>query len=252
MPAPDRPASARTSWRSRRRSSRCGHRPWRRASSAAQGRRAAMLRQLGQHRGVILGLDHHGDVGVVLGGGADHRRAADVDVLDAVVVSRALRDRRLERIEVDHQQVDRPDAVRGHRRRVLLVVADRQQPAVHLRVQRLHPAVHHLGKAGQLRDVHHLEPGILQRLGGAAGGDQLDRRGWTSPRAKSISPILSETESRARVMRRWSVMNPSYSSITARQGAVRALRPGAGCRRRCRRWRATGSSASAEIFRARP
>ena len=45
---------------------------------------------------------------------------------------------------------------------------------MHLRVQRLDPAVHHLGKTGQFGDVDHLEPGIFQRLGGAPGGDQFD------------------------------------------------------------------------------
>ena len=130
--------------------------------------------ELGQHLGVVGGLDHHGDVGVVLGGGADHRRAADVDVLDAVVEGRAFGDGRLERIEVHHQEIDRLDAVLVHRRGVLLVAADRQQAAVHLRVQRLDAAVHHLGKAGELGDVEHLEPGVVERLGGAAGGDELD------------------------------------------------------------------------------
>ena len=43
-----------------------------------------------------------------------------------------------------------------------------------LGVKRLHPPVHHLGKAGQIGDVAHLEPGLAQRLGGAAGRDQFD------------------------------------------------------------------------------
>ena len=46
---------------------------------------AIVQRELGEHFLVVGGFDHHGDVGVVLGGGADHRRPADVDVLDAVV-----------------------------------------------------------------------------------------------------------------------------------------------------------------------
>ena len=37
-----------------------------------------------QHRGVIVRVHHHADVGVVLGRGAQQRRAADVDVLDRV------------------------------------------------------------------------------------------------------------------------------------------------------------------------
>ena len=45
---------------------------------------------------------------------------------------------------------------------------------MHLRVQRLDAAVHHLGKAGEVGDVADLEPGRGDRLRGAAGGDQLD------------------------------------------------------------------------------
>jgi hypothetical protein len=111
---------------------------------------------------------------VVLGGGADHRRPADVDILDAVVERCALGDRLLERIEVHHQKIDRPDAMLFHGACVLRVVADRQQAAMDLRVQGLDPAVHHLGRAGELRDVDHREAGLRQRLGGAAGRHQLD------------------------------------------------------------------------------
>ena len=94
---------------------------------------AALGGKLGQHARVVLRLDHDRDGGVVLGGGADHGRAADVDVLDALVVGCALRDGRLERVEIDHQQVDGGDAVRARRRVVLGIAADGQQAAVHLR-----------------------------------------------------------------------------------------------------------------------
>jgi len=59
--------------------------------------------------------------------------------------------------------------VRLHRRGVILVGADRQQAAMHLRMQRLDAAVHHLGKTGQLGDIDDLEARVLERLGGAAG-----------------------------------------------------------------------------------
>jgi hypothetical protein len=39
---------------------------------------------------------------------------------------------------------------------------------------RLDPPVHHLRKAGEIGDVAHLQTGIAQRLGSAAGRDQLD------------------------------------------------------------------------------
>ena len=56
---------------------------------------------------------------------------------------------------------------------MLGVVADRQQAAVHQGMQRLDPAIHHFGKAGDVGDVAHRQPGIGQRLTGAAGGDQF-------------------------------------------------------------------------------
>ena len=86
----------------------------------------------------------------------------------------ALVDGCLERVEVDHEQVDRRDAVRLHRVGMFLVVADREQAAMHLGMQRLDPAVHHLGKTGELRDVLDRQPGRRDRLRGAAGGDELD------------------------------------------------------------------------------
>ncbi len=135
---------------------------------------AGVLCHLAEHQLIVRRLDYDGDIGVVLGGGADHRRPADVDILDAVVERGAFGDSCLERVEIDDEQVDRADVVLLHRRDVILVGADRQQTAVHLRVQRFHPAVHHLRKAGQVGDIDYLQPGILERLRGAAGGDELD------------------------------------------------------------------------------
>ncbi len=139
------------------------------------GDRAAHLLQLGQHRVVGLWLDHDRDPGVVLGGGADHRRAADVDVLDRdlgldLVPGYGL----LEGIEVDADQVDRLDRLAFERSHVLRVLAPRQQRRVQARVQRLHPAAEDLLLAGELGYVGHLEPGLAQGRGGAAGGEDLD------------------------------------------------------------------------------
>ena len=111
------------------------------------------------------------------------------------------RDRRLERIEVDHQEVDRRDAVLGQRRRDARSSRTREQTAMHLRMQRLHPAVHHLGKAGDLGDVGHREPGLGKALARAAGRDDLDA--VPAQRAgESTRPVLSETEISARAILR--------------------------------------------------
>ena len=144
------------------------------AAAQRQRGRALVGGEFVEHGLIILRLDHHGDVVMVLRRGADHRGAADVDILDALLEAGALIDGGLERIEIDHQEVDRRDAVRLHRLRVLGIVADRQQSAMHLRMQGLDPAVHHFRKTGQLRNIRDLQSRGRDRLGGAAGGDEVD------------------------------------------------------------------------------
>ena len=46
--------------------------------------------------------------------------------------------------------------------------------AMDLRMQRLHPAVHHFGEAGHLGDVADANARFRQRLAGASGRDELD------------------------------------------------------------------------------
>ena len=67
-------------------------------------------RQLVEHEAVAFGRDDDRDVREVLGRRAQHRRAADVDVLDELGLRHAAPHRQpLERIEVDDHEVDRPD-----------------------------------------------------------------------------------------------------------------------------------------------
>ena len=133
-----------------------------------------MARKLLDQGGVVGGVDDDRDVVVVLGGAADQRRPADVDVLDLVLERRAALQRRLERIEIDDQEVDRGDVVGDHRRLMRRIGANGEQPAVDARMERLHPTVHHLGEAGELRDVDDGEPGRVERRRSAAGREELD------------------------------------------------------------------------------
>ena len=108
--------------------------------------------QFCQHLGVVGRVDHHGHVGPVFGSGAQHGRAADVNVLDghfqrAVGTRRGLR----KGVEVDHQQVNGVDAVFGQRCHVLGHITPRQQTTMDARVQGLDAAVQHLREAGHLR-----------------------------------------------------------------------------------------------------
>ena len=139
-----------------------------------QSRVAIVCIELGQQSLVILDIDNGGDKGMVLGGGADHRRATDVDILDAGVIVATLGNRFFERVEIDHQKVDRLDVMREHCRDMIVIVTQGQQPAMHHRVQRFDPAIHHLGKSRHLGHVLDRHIRITQRLGGPAGGQDLD------------------------------------------------------------------------------
>ncbi len=123
---------------------------------------------------VIGRLDNDGDITVVFRGGADHRRAADIDILDAIVEAGAARHGFLKRIKIDDQKIDRPNAMRAHRFGMRGVAADGEQTAMHGRMQRLDAAVHHFRKAGQIGHVDHVQTGLAQLFARAAGRNQLD------------------------------------------------------------------------------
>ena len=133
-----------------------------------------MFGHLSHDSGVVRRVGDNRDVGVVLRRRANHRRAADVDVLDTRGGIGASGDGFFERIEIDDDEVDVLDAVRGHRLDVRGGVAQRQDAAVHLRVQRLHPSVHHLGKVGVVGDLANRDTGPGQRPRRAAGRNNLD------------------------------------------------------------------------------
>ena len=131
--------------------------------------------QLGEHGLVVGGVDDDGRERAVLGGGADHRGPADVDVLDRLGRRGVgAGDGALEGVEVDADEVDGLDRVLGGGAQVLVVVAQREQAGVEAGVQRLHAPVHHLGEAGEVLDGAHRQAGGGELAGGAAGRDELD------------------------------------------------------------------------------
>mmetsp|Transcript_50539 Transcript_50539/g.123252 ORF Transcript_50539/g.123252 Transcript_50539/m.123252 type:complete len:413 (-) Transcript_50539:57-1295(-) len=145
-----------------------------RERAARLHRRAPVLAlEVLDHPSVLLGVSDDDDRGVVLGGGADHGGAADVDVLDTHCEVAALLDVLLKGVQVDDEHVDLVDPVVRARLLVLGVAADREEAAVHLGVQRLDAPVHHLGELGVVRHIGNREAGIGEGLGGAAGGEDL-------------------------------------------------------------------------------
>ncbi len=105
-----------------------------------------------EHRAVVARLGDHGHARVVLCGAADHGGAADVDVLDDLVVGRAAGDGLLEGVEVDAHQIDRLAADLAELGAVRVGVAH-EDAAVHPRVQGLDAPIHDLRRAGEVRHV---------------------------------------------------------------------------------------------------
>ncbi len=101
--------------------------------------------------------------------GADHGWTANVDVFDGFIPVRALGDRRLERIEIDDEEIDRLDPMRQHGRLMFRIFADCQQAAMHFRMQGLDPSVHHFWKTGDVRHVEDRQACVGERLARAAG-----------------------------------------------------------------------------------
>ena len=150
---------------------------------------------------VALGLDDDGGELVVLRRRADHRRAADVDVLDDVGVRRAAARRRLlERVEVHAHEVDELDRVLLGGDHVRRVVTAGEQAGVELRVQRLDPPVHDLGKPVKSSIARTVRPAAAS----ACAVPPVETSSMSSaarPLANSTMPVLSDTESTARRMR---------------------------------------------------
>ena len=102
---------------------------------------------------VILDFRHNGAMLPILRPGSNHRRAANIDVLNACLKIRATRNGGFERIEIDDQQVDCANAVRFQRGRVVWIVPQRQQPAMYGWMQRFYATIHHLREACELRNI---------------------------------------------------------------------------------------------------
>ena len=135
--------------------------------------RAARL-QLFEDGGVIGWRRNHGDVLIVLRGGADHGGAADIDVFDQLFERGAgLRGDVFEAVEIDDHHVDGGDAVFGECAHVVGLFAHGENSGGDVRVNGLDAAIHHFGEAGDVGDVSNRDSRLAKQTRGAAGGDEL-------------------------------------------------------------------------------
>ena len=112
---------------------------------------------------------------MVLRRGAQHRRPANIDVLDAIreVGPTLARDDRAEGVEVAGDEVDRREAVARQRLLVCGQITTREDARVHGRVKRFHAAVEHLGQARDRFDLRNGDTSGFDRTVRAPGRDHL-------------------------------------------------------------------------------
>ena len=117
-------------------------------SLAKRHRRGPVIgAHLVQQTGVIRRIGDHDNRSVILGGCPDHRRPADINILDTGGRIGTFGHGFLKRIKIDDQQINRLDPMRRHCQQMFVIIAQGQQRAMHVRVQRFHAPIHHFRKA---------------------------------------------------------------------------------------------------------
>ena len=132
-----------------------------------------MRRDLIEHALVVVGRYDNRDITMILRCGANHRRAADINVLYRIL-QRAIGSRNggFEGIQIDHHEIDWRDVMCGHD--VVVGATSAQDPTVDFWVQGFDPAVHHFGKAGVIGDLDDVDAFFAEQSTGAAGRENLD------------------------------------------------------------------------------
>ena len=139
------------------------------AETRREAERAVVCRHLGEQSRVVRGVGNDRNASVILGCRAQHRRAADIDILDCVGERDVgLGDRFAEGVEIDADEVDGRDVVLRYRRQMFGQIAPGEDAAVHFRVQRLDATVEHFREAGVVADFRYGQPRLAQQFCRAA------------------------------------------------------------------------------------
>jgi hypothetical protein len=135
---------------------------------------------------------------MILGGGTDRGRAADVDVFDQVFQACIGSGGGLfETVEVDHHHVDGRDGMLGESALVPGISADGENAAVNFGVQGFHAAIEHLREAGDIGNIPDGDSGLANEARGAAGGDEFGAQPGQSAGKIENSRFIGDTNQNA-------------------------------------------------------
>ena len=117
---------------------------------------------------------YHGHILIILGSGADHGWAANVDILNQMVDRCAfVRSHFLKSIEIHHHHINGGNAVGGDRFHVIGFGANGKNATGYAWMDGLHSAVQHFRKASYFRHIFHWDASVFDGLCGAASGNQF-------------------------------------------------------------------------------
>ena len=105
---------------------------------------------------------------------ANHRRAADVDILNRFC-KRDIRSRHgcLKRIQIAYHQINGSDTVCCRLGTLFRIIPLGEEPTVNFRVERLNSAIEQLRKAGVVGDIEGVNAGFTEMSRRAAGGQNF-------------------------------------------------------------------------------
>ena len=83
-----------------------------------------------------------------------------------------------------------------HRLHMRRIIPHRQYSAVNVRIERFDPAVHDLGKARDIANVHDGNSRVFNGAHRAAGGDDLDACGMKLPRELDDAGFVRNADQR--------------------------------------------------------
>ena len=134
---------------------------------------AVVCFQVFQHLAVVAAVYHDTHISVVFRGGTHHGWATDIDVLNRQCqMTVFFGNGGGERIEVNHDQINRVDAVFGHH--IIVLTTTAQYSAVNFRMQGFYPAIHHFRETGVIRYFNRRNLVVDQQLVSTAGGQNFN------------------------------------------------------------------------------
>ena len=174
-----------------------------------------MCGQLCQKLFVIFNIDNRGDKPMILRSSTDHRRAANVDVLDTGIVISTLCHGFFKRIKVHNQQVDPTNPMLFHCSGVIIIIAQRKQAAMYHWVQCFYTSIHHFWKPRHIRNIAYINSRIANGL-----RTSTSRKDFNATRAQRFGKINQSSFIRNRNKRAAHGIKVRHSSSSLGQPMV--------------------------------